>query len=345
MRKPVALGLSLGLLLAALPPAAVGLHDPAPLDEVCGYPAEVITFDAGLDAQGTIVKPGTLLQITSLGVDGLEGPNSLDMSSKRCQDGNCPIYFTGINLDSILYAHGAAASLDMRNSDVMCFWGVGAECSTVPGEIQFDELVCKSPLPLPSSPGVAPFGLFVLGPDRTPPGKLYLADGLELNFFDPTLPPTLMNINPSFADVSVVANLEFPEEAPTLVVSGHNLGPGALVPQPVSCLWDGPRCRETVRPAAPPAAARASPRSAHPARQPTLSLPQGVRTTAACRAARRALPPAAASNAASPPPPAAGRPHPQRRRGRRTRRGKHRTRVQCGVEHPVRAVAAGPVHR
>ena len=277
--------LSLGLLLAALPPAAIGLHDPAPLDEVCGYPAEVITFDAGLDAQGTIVKPGTLLQITSLGVDGLEGPNSLDMSSKRCQDGNCPIYFTGINLDSILYAHGAAASLDMRNSDVMCFWGVGAECSTVPGEIQFDELVCKSPLPLPSSPGVAPFGLFVLGPDRTPPGKLYLADGLELNFFDPTLPPTLMNINPSFADVSVVANLEFPEEAPTLVVSGHNLGPGALVPQPVSCLWDGPRCRETVRPAAPPAAARASPRSAHPARRPSLSLPQGVRTTAACRAA------------------------------------------------------------
>ena len=82
-------------------------------------------------------------------------------------------------------------------------------------------------------------------------------------------------------------------------------------------------------------------------RRPSLSLPQpgrGVRTAAAC-AARRALPPAAASNAASPPPPAAGRPHPQRRRGRRARRGKHRTGVQCGVEHPVRAVAAGPVHR
>ena len=119
MRKPAEPRLALGLLLAALPPTAIGLHDPAPLDEVCGYPAEVITFEAGLDAQGTIVKPGTLLQITSLGVDGLEGPNSLDMSSKRCQDGNCPIYFTGINLDSILYAHGAAASLDMRNSDVM----------------------------------------------------------------------------------------------------------------------------------------------------------------------------------------------------------------------------------
>ena len=284
MRKSFATQASLGLLLAALPPTAIGLHDPAPLDEVCGYPAEVITFDAGLDAQGTIVKPGTLLQITSLGVDGLEGPNSLDMSSKRCQDGNCPIYFTGINLDSILYAHGAAASLDMRNSDVMCFWGVGAECSTVPGEIQFDELVCKSPLPLPSSPGVAPFGLFVLGPDRTPPGKLYLADGLELNFFDPTLPPTLMNINPSFADVSVVANLEFPEEAPTLVVSGHNLGPGALVPQPVSCLWDGPRCRETVR----PAAARRRPRLA-PLRSPrppahSLVTPGGAHD---CRVPRR----------------------------------------------------------
>jgi hypothetical protein len=113
--------------------------------------------------------------------------------------------------------------------DVLCFFGTDMECMGVSVSIRSQELVCNSPV-LPRTHTIAPFGVLVLGPGLQPPGTLYLPAGLELNFFDSSVPPILTALEPPFSDI-----LDYPE---TFTVSGYNLSPSPQGSETLLCKWN-----------------------------------------------------------------------------------------------------------
>lgn len=228
--------LHLQLLLLWLVRGAAG-------ETACGYDGtDIITFDA---ATGLALSPGAPLSqrvtIQKFGVNSPEGPRSIDIASESCQDGRCTIIVEGTNLDLVstedpsLTLQQAKAIVDMGimpHHRVFCFFGLELPCAPVPLALSGAQIMCSSPT-LPERYGIAPFGIFVLKPDLSGPGKLYIADGFEINFYDTRALPVITRLVPPFSDHLIV-----PDE---VRVVGYNLGPSTLG---IACQWDGQEARE-----------------------------------------------------------------------------------------------------
>jgi hypothetical protein len=195
--------------------------------QACDYQLEqTVRFRA---ADGFTLTRGTAsyeITTTSLNVGfGASGVSTIDIANANCQFGNCPVILKGFNLDKLL------PSADSTNADVFCYFGDELPCPSVPVNIRSDELACASPT-LPAQHGIVPFGVLVLGASATPPGILYVPDGLELTFFDTSSPPLLLRLQPLASDI-----VDVPRR---ITVVGANLGPGVTgVPQAVQCRWAG----------------------------------------------------------------------------------------------------------
>ena len=138
----------------------------------------IIRFAA---SDGTSVeRAGTNYPITTTSLNvgfGTSGIAEIDIANPTCQFGNCPVILKGFNFDKLL------PSGDSTIADAFCWFGDGLPCSSVPINIRLDELSCASPT-LPADPTIVPFGVLVLGADTTPPGTLYVPEGLEMTFFE-----------------------------------------------------------------------------------------------------------------------------------------------------------------
>ena len=212
-------------------------------DSACGHDGpDVISFDAGT---GLALTPGAPLSqrvtIQKFGINSPEGPRSIDIASDYCQDGRCTVIVEGTNLDKVLTddpsltLQQAKAIVDMGimpHHRVFCFFGLELPCAPVPLALSGTQIMCSSPT-LPEKYGISPFGIFVLKPDLSGPGTLYVADGLEINFYDTRVPPVIARLVPPFSDHLVV-----PDE---VRVIGYNLGPSTLG---IACKWDGQEARE-----------------------------------------------------------------------------------------------------
>ena len=190
---------------------------------VCEYQvSDIIQFD--LDE--AVVVNDRAMTMASLNVGfSQSGISSMDMASPLCISGNCPVILKGDQLDKLLPDLQAGSTFQ----DVYCFFGPELPCSSVPTTIRSDELMCGTPT-LPSESTIVPFGVLVLGPKGTEPGTLYLPSGLEVNFFDSAMPPTLLRLDPQASDI-----VDVPD---SFTVYGYNLGPGRTgVPQPLQCKW------------------------------------------------------------------------------------------------------------
>ena len=159
-------------------------------ERICGYDTTVIPFDAtvgGVDV--TVQGINYPVEMERLGVLSIEtGKPSLDIGEIMCLRGLCPIFLKGKNLDMLVGTDFEEKAL-MEKEGILpqnrafCFFGVELPCSPVPNTITDESLMCSPPT-LPKTYGVAPFGIFVLTPTLQGPGKLYLAEGLELNFYN-----------------------------------------------------------------------------------------------------------------------------------------------------------------
>jgi len=215
----------------------------AAAESACGHDGtDVMSFDA---ATGLALTPGAPLSqrvtIQKFGINSPEGPRSIDIASEYCQDGRCTVIVEGTNLDEVLTEdpsltlQQAKAIVDMGimpHHRVFCFFGLELPCAPVPLALSDTQIMCSSPT-LPEKYGISPFGIFVLKPDLSGPGTLYVADGLEINFYDTRAPPVIVRLVPPFSDHLVV-----PDE---VRVIGYNFGPSTLG---VACQWDGQEARE-----------------------------------------------------------------------------------------------------
>ena len=191
---------------------------------VCDYPVEQIVRFRHSDGvaldRGANVYP---LTTTSINVGfGTSDVSSIDITNPACQTGGCPVMLRGFNLDRLL------PSPDSTLADIFCWFGDDLPCSSISVPIRADELACASPT-LPATHGIVQFGIFVLGPSVTPPGTLYIPEGLEMTFFDSSRPPIIHRLVPLASDV-----VDVPLR---VTVVGRNMGPrqGQLV----QCLWQG----------------------------------------------------------------------------------------------------------
>ena len=192
---------------------------------VCDYPVDSIIRFAASDGT-SVERAGTNYPITTTSLNvgfGTSGIAEIDIANPTCQFGNCPVILKGFNFDKLL------PSGDSTIADVFCWFGDGLPCSSVPINIRLDELSCASPT-LPADPTIVPFGVLVLGADTTPPGTLYVPEGLEMTFFDTERPPIIHRLEPLASDTV---------DVPTRIrVVGANFGPGRQgVPQPIQCRW------------------------------------------------------------------------------------------------------------
>ena len=216
----------------------------ASAETVCGYDGvTVVNFDAGPDAAGLWMDPppvGGLLpvQMRRLGVFNKDlGKPSIDIkptsetgSKSTCSLGLCPVYVDGKNLPSLV-AVDPETETAMQEQGILphhrafCFFGAELPCAPMVAAVQDDKISCASPT-LPEEYGIAPFGVFVLGPMLEGPGTLYLADGLEFNFYDTRVPPEPLYLVPPYSDY-----LDLPDD---FRVMGWNFGPGEMG---VYCQW------------------------------------------------------------------------------------------------------------
>ena len=201
-------------------------------ERICGYDTTVIPFDAtvgGVDV--TVQGINYPVEMERLGVLSIEtGKPSLDIGEITCLRGLCPIFLKGKNLDMLVGVDLEEKAL-MEKEGILpqnrafCFFGVELPCSPVPNTITGESLMCSPPT-LPKTYGVAPFGIFVLTPTLQGPGKLYLAEGLELNFYDSKQPPEPLRLEPPYSD--------FRDVPETVRVIGLNFGENS---DGIYCMW------------------------------------------------------------------------------------------------------------
>ena len=201
-------------------------------ETICGYDSTVIPFDStvgGVDVTVNGLNIG--VEMERLGVFSIEaGKPSLDIGEIMCLRGLCPVFLKGKNLDMLVGTSFDEKAL-MEEEGILpqnrafCFFGVELPCSPVPNTITSESLMCSPPT-LPKTYGIAPFGIFVLKPTLQAPGKLYLAEGLELNFYDSKRPPEPLRLEPPYSD--------FRDVPETVRVIGLNFGENSYG---IYCMW------------------------------------------------------------------------------------------------------------
>ena len=218
------------LLLALLASSTAQQGEPS-ADTICGRDgSSVFSFDSQVGFDLSVRGVNIPIEMDSLSVFSVKGKPSLDISDTLCQRGMCPVFVNGKNLDTIVATDlNTAALIDeqgiMPHHRAFCFFGLELPCSPLSIAIQSRSLMCSSPT-LPAAYGIAPFGLFVLGPTLQPPGVLYLADGLELNFYDSKKLPEPLWLEPPYSDQ---------RDLPGLVrVMGLNFGESLYG---IFCMW------------------------------------------------------------------------------------------------------------
>ena len=201
-------------------------------ETICGYDSKVIQFDStvgGVDV--TVNGINMQVEMERLGVFSIEtGKPSLDIGEIMCLRGLCPVFLKGKNLDMLVGTDFDEKAL-MEEQGILpqnrafCFFGVDLPCSPVPNTITSESLMCSPPT-LPKTYGIAPFGIFVLKPTLEGPGTLYLAEGLELNFYDSKQPPEPLRLAPPYSD--------FRDVPETVRVIGLNFGENSYG---IYCMW------------------------------------------------------------------------------------------------------------
>ena len=202
-------------------------------ETICGHDSTVIPFDSTVGGINVVISGigDFTVEMERLGVFSIEtGKPSLDIAEIMCLRGLCPVFLKGKNLDRLVGTNLDTKAL-MEEEGILpqnrafCFFGVELPCSPVPNTITSESLMCSPPT-LPTEYGIAPFGIFVLGPTLQAPGTLYLAEGLELNFYDSKKPPEPLRLDPAFSDFR-----DIPE---TVRVIGLNFGENSYG---IYCMW------------------------------------------------------------------------------------------------------------